>query len=240
MADLSLCLRIGSSLAHEIQSRAAYILDTSEMHEWTSTEQSATLVVNAQEPARLVTHSTASFFSTMLVSALEESVQGVVLYRFCAQHPRDAPVAMVADLLGQLLDKGLDHVGPEDLALPPGVKSWSYVSWTYENLKVLLLKYLRLQLRATDVYCVLDTVSMYEDNGRVRELLDLWTSLDSLGRFEDERQHSLKLMATSPSRSLHIGTRRDPAQPTVLVAPRQIPGREKNVASAYSGFREGL
>lgn len=229
--DLSTCLRIGKALSHDTQSRVAYIMDTSEVHEWVAGEQSATLLVNAQEAARLITHSSASFFSTLLISALRETIcnpdssaSGIVLYWFCGEHTRDDPETMVANLLGQLLDNALESMDPKKLALP-----LSEQLWTFKNLKALFLEYLRIQLCELPVYCIFGTVSMYEDNRRVRALRDLWVSLDELGRAENRDQRPLKLIATNPSKCMHIGTRWDEADPQVLWVPQVIHGPERTI-----------
>ncbi|KAK6434491.1 hypothetical protein LTR95_009327 [Oleoguttula sp. CCFEE 5521] len=219
--DLVTCLQAGHQLGYETESRAVYIIEQPEVIDWMSSPASATLVINAEEEAHLLSHSTASFFTTNFVFALKQSGKGVVLHWFCGQHDREDPAAILISLLGQLLETALDHATSSDLGIP-----LADISPTLNNLKCLFINFLQLQLRKTPVYILLDSVSVYEDYKRVTDLLFVWTEIDNLGRSEDPDQMPLKLLATSPSQCIRIGTKHDPTNPATLSLLRgPTPGR---------------
>lgn len=227
-SDRVSCLKSGSMLAPAQQSRAMFILKSPEIGRWIADQQSSTLVINAQGEEISPGESTISFFSTMLIYALEDSAPGVVLHWFCNLRIRDTIAVMVSNLLGQLLETAVQHADLDDFQFPPGSLVCSY-----SNLKGLLCHFLRVQLRRTPVYCIIDSVDEYEDHRRVRDLLDLWAALNDIGQDDDPNQYPLKLLAISPNRSVHIGTVQDHAAAEALWVPPEIDGMEQIVDISY-------
>lgn len=215
-------------LAPAQQSQALFILKSPEIGRWITDPQSSTLVINAQGEETNPGESTISFFSSMLIYALEDSAPGVVLHWFCNLRIRDTIAVMISNLLGQLLETAVQHADLDDFQFPP-----ESLNYSYSSLKRHLCHFLRLQLRRTPVYCIIDSVDEYEDHRRVRNLLDLWTTLNDIGQADDPNQFPFKLLAISPNRSVHVGTGQDHAGAETLWVPPQIDGMEQTVDISY-------
>lgn len=218
--DLHSSLRIGHTLSSHAQSSASNILFSAKVQAWLVDKNSSVLVINGMERTGLMTHSTASYFSALLLVNIQKvSQETKTISWFCGQHVQETNLAtMLANLVGQLLSEGLDGLGVEELQVPAGLPQRGC-----HNLTTLLIRYLRLQLRKTPVYCVVDSISWYEDFQRLQDLFGMWAELARLTRSMDPGSHPLKVLATSPSRCSRIGTQLDFTNPSVYCTQDETP-----------------
>ncbi|KAK4498828.1 hypothetical protein PRZ48_009338 [Zasmidium cellare] len=211
-SDLAFSFRIGQSLSMDAQSRTPFILHSEQVESWIAKSSNQYQVVNVLQGKADVTHSTASFFSALLLRALDSTNPGVKLQWFCGQHHREDPGAMALDLLGQLVHHGLKNV--HHARLP----DLDELSADFESICDFFFACLSLQLEEGPVYCVLDSASLYEDKRRIGDLLLLVAGMTQLsGKFP------LKLLITSPMQCSFLGTFRDGMKPSVLWVPQVVP-----------------
>ncbi|EME85372.1 uncharacterized protein MYCFIDRAFT_213832 [Pseudocercospora fijiensis CIRAD86] len=218
ITDLAQCLRIGRSMSSDVESRTAFILSSAEVTKWIEDDTDQRLVVNAREGRADVTNSTVSFFSSLLLSSLNERATGVSLYWFCGQHHREDPKTMVVDLLGQLLHQGLKHVVATKLPNLCQVLDSNNIADSFDTVTALFFGCLAMQLQETAVYCILDSLSLYEDRRRVDDLVHFVTDFCQVtGR------HPLKLLATSPVQCTYLTASSDLPPFSMLWVPKAIP-----------------
>jgi hypothetical protein len=163
-------------------------------------------------------------FSAMVIHSISVmDDNAIVLFWFAGQNPFSDAHAMAIALLAQLLHNGEAVLQREQVQDIEGV---------YPNVNkalsepiavlTLLFRWIREQLKITTIYCVLDSVSCYEDY-RKNELLEVYQMLQAIAKAW-HGEHCLKILITSPTESTCIGTCDNPSHPTVLYVDQVVDG----------------
>lgn len=190
LAQLKHSLRIGLSFTDTNKDRTDWILRSTEVERWLAADQSCALVVNAREPLH-ETNSPASFFSALLISTLKDAAAPTaLLYWFCSQNMERNVQSMLKTSIGQLLEAGLTT----DFPSLPDEESELY----FEDLVHFFCRCIRAQMLHTPVYCIMDSLSCYEDQRRIDDLRYFCDELSKLVQSESQSPNPFKVLATSP------------------------------------------
>lgn len=223
--DLSESLAIGPTSYQDIQDRAGWILQSSEIANWLASEESSILVVNGNS-AHHERDSAVSFFSAMLVHALLSS-NSVVLHWFCGRNISSGPHIAARSLLGQIVQAGVDHMPIPSAGTPRQLDDPRTVI-------ALLSACITRQLEDTDVYCIFDSVSFYESRAWEDEMLLLYRELVAIVE-TCASKHRLKVLMTSPMQSTYMGTYQDDSDAVILSVPDIVDGMSSELqALAFS------
>jgi hypothetical protein len=210
-ADLSESLKVGAETYIRAQDRAAWILRSGQIETWLRDRQSSFLVINSNDSSvEGGGQSAVTLFSAKLVQALNEANVGTVLYWSCTHNIHCSIEDLVFDMVGQLLDSADERLSA--IAIAPLI-SVDYRE--YAGVLRLLVALLRAQLASTAVYVVIDSVSCYEDSRRSVGTRQFFDTLNSLAD-EAANRNPLKVLATSPTRSIFLGTFLDDWDPSVV------------------------
>jgi hypothetical protein len=222
VADLLDSLKVGAETYIRAQDRAAWILKSGKIQTWLQDRQSHFLVINSNDPSvEGGGQSSVTLFSAKMVQALHEADIGTVLYWSCTRNIHCNIEDLVFDMVGQLLDSADERLSAIAMA---SLISFDYRD--YADVLQLFVALIRAQLASTAVFVVIDSVSCYEDSRRSVGTRQFFDTLNSLADEADNR-NPLKVLATSPTRSIFLGTFLDDWNPSVvrrvLIVPQETP-----------------
>jgi hypothetical protein len=221
-ADLSESLKVGAETYIRAQDRAAWILKSGKIETWLRDRRSHFLVINSNDSSvEGAGQSPVTLFSAKMAQALNEADIGTVLYWNCIRNIHCSIEDIVFDMVGQLLDSADERLSAIAMASLISVDYHEYA-----DVLQLLISLLRAQLASTVVFVVVDSVSCYEDSRRSVGTRQFFYNLNSLADEADNR-NPLKVLATSPTRSIFLGTFLDEWDPSVVrqvsTAPQSLP-----------------
>ena len=121
-----------------------------------------------------------------------------ILYWLCSRNTDRNVQSMLKTFIGQLLDTSS---AAEDLS-PPDGESELY----FEDLVQHLRRYICAQMKESPVYCIMDSVSCYEDRDREDDLLYLCKEISKITQMIKSTPHPFKILATSPTLSTCFGS----------------------------------
>lgn len=185
MALESLALNL-EGVTRIVNDRAMYIRNAKELKDWIGSNVS-TLVVNGREPED-VQISAVTLFTMFFTARLDAKLPALFLYWFCATSPQKDAKDMTVSLLAQLLQQGTPG-----LAVPNKNK----VS-TFKELVDVFLKCVLQQLKDTDIFLVIDSISICENEQRREDTLYLFDGLAKLVKKAADHK-TLQLLVTSPT-----------------------------------------
>jgi hypothetical protein len=211
VADLLESLKVGAETYIRAQDRAAWILKSGKIETWLRDHQSHFLVINSNDSSvEGGCQSPVTLFSAKMVQALYEAGVSTVLYWSCTRNKHCSIEDLVFDMVGQLLDSADERLSAIAMASLINVDYRGYA-----DVLQLLVALIREQLASTAVFVVVDSVSCYEDSRRSVGTRQFFDNLNSLADEADDR-HPLKVLVTSPTRSIYLGTFLDEWDPSVV------------------------
>jgi hypothetical protein len=211
VADLLDSLKVGAETYIRAQDRAAWILKSGKIETWLRNRQSHFLVINSNDLSiDGGGQSSVTLFSAKMVQALHEANVGTVLYWSCTRNIHCSIEDLVFDMVGQLLDSADERLSAIAMASLISVDYHEYA-----DVLQLLIALLRAQLASTAVYVVIDSVSCYEDSRRSVATRQFFDNLNSLADKVDNC-NPLKVLVTSPTHSIYLGTFLDEWDPSVV------------------------
>lgn len=208
--DLEAATKISMKLESDAQARARWLLQSPRFKSWLASDHSELLLVdgNSQRSAAQKT-SAMTMLSAMLAKTLTESHDDpvITLPFFCGFHtaPHDSlkgPQGILRGLLSLLLSRyDFDSCRLSD---PDEVY---YLKHHDVDSLCRLFKALLGQLsRQVVIFCIIDGISLFETSDFRDDLCHEIEALGSLTR-DDSLKAVLKLLITSPVRSIYIGKR---------------------------------
>jgi hypothetical protein len=211
--DLEEILRAGFTLRLKEQDRAAWVLQSERVQAWLVSTRSEVLYINSGETSHEPI-SPASLFCAMLAHAFQTVKPTMTLHWFCGLHPNDGVSSMLANLIGQILDRHvvdlsrrrpawLANVNPDDT----------------QQLCRLFTDLLEECLEISPVIIIIDGASFYEDADRC---LDLQACIREISFLTQNRANIFKLLITSPTRIAYVDDRADSRE--ILDVPSFIDG----------------
>lgn len=176
----------------------AYIAQRLEVARWLASPDHQILIMNGHEEDH-DTDSATSLFSAMLLRGIAgSSTNGFpMIHWFCGERDDDSIRRMLQGLLAQLLSQ----MHPDaDVPTQQYAGRLQHVG----DLTRLLVRCLDTQLQHSQVFCVWDGVSFYEDQYRGEDLCHVFTQLVRFVRNANADLHPFRLLLTSPRRSMDI------------------------------------
>ncbi|KAH0537569.1 hypothetical protein FGG08_005635 [Glutinoglossum americanum] len=203
-ADVLSTLHHGLILPLPVQDRAEHIMRSPYFKNWITTLDSKPLIINANEGSPLEVFSCISFVSAMLVRTLQE-VGGNVMVgsHFCALHRRGkeghlGPAGMLVSLIGQLLGAYANF----DFSFFHRSQKPSLLSNSIKPLATLLATLIRQLPPKTAYFCIIDSVSCYENADQRRDTCKAVQALVELT--EHPTDAVVKVLITSPGRCGYV------------------------------------
>jgi len=222
--DIEQTLYGGFNLSLEEQDRATWILQCEQTRHWVNVTQPQILLVNSNEAGHTRV-SCASLFSAILITAMERSGNSIVLSWFCGLRTECGPLEILKSFTTQLLSK-------TNLDLSWMKEVW-FSAFNPDNPSHVLKLFCRLvkqQLAKSLVICVLDGLTFYEDEDRFEDLCDLMRELTTLVDDGLSEQYILKILATSPTRSLYGDRRSRLSSQEILDVPDYVSGANMGIS----------
>lgn len=197
-------LKHGLAMAIPDQDRAVHIIQSETLHLWLGTPTSSILLINSNRPGSNGLRSSVSFVSAKLADTLRlarKSAEAPIinLHFFCGEHanwrddPDNSPTGLMASLLAQLLTQYRDFDLSEIINLD---------KMDTDNINNLLVVFTKLVARLpkeTMVFCIIDSVSVYEAGETADDVEVLLDGLIALARGMTGGKHCvLKLLLTAP------------------------------------------
>jgi hypothetical protein len=206
--DLQKCLSYKGKLNTEIQGQVQEsVLRNNRVLGWLNRPESDLILVDANidDPGMPKTTAMSVFCGTLVTSMVTAHPEDVVVFHFCGQHflPKDAwygPNGLVRFLAMQLLVRLLE-MNCSDLSF---IDDWDFVEGLENHdLSCLcdLLYHLIAQFSAqTTVYCVIDTISLFDNP---RTLPDLKVVMDCFHSivWDISLSPAVKILLTNPMHS---------------------------------------
>jgi hypothetical protein len=203
--DKRLNLEHGLALPLSDQDRAVYIMQSEILQSWLQTPKSSALLINGQRHGSNGLRTAVSFVSAKLADALHQARKTaqkrlISLHFFCAEHanwrddPDNVPAGVMTSLLAQLLTQFRDF----DLS---DMKHLSTLDT--DDIQQLLRVFKKLigQLpRETMVFCIVDSVSVYEGDWADECDVLLQSLIDIAHHRSARRGCVFKLLVTSQIR----------------------------------------
>ncbi|KAH0565034.1 hypothetical protein GP486_001573 [Trichoglossum hirsutum] len=201
--DLEECRDFSGMMSRKEINRAFQAMRSVELQEWlTDSTKSRVLLINGNGPDPTVLISPLSVLLAMLSHAYENSRRAVVLSHFCSLHadtwdPKANATGMIISLIGQLLSyQGLEfNLSSFDDDFCQSIED--------DDLEMLCIMFLRLvkQLPRTKiVFCLIDTISVYETKDRLVKTARVLSTLTHL--VANRRKGPIfKLLVTDPRMS---------------------------------------
>lgn len=208
--DVDSCLTLGYTQSDVAAARATWVFQAKQMGRFLNSEpKSKLLLVNGNSEATTFL-SPLSFVCAKISDLVSVSNQVLSISYFCGRHtdelrdPRANAKGMLADLLGQLVKqvKSLDQ-GDFQVDLSSVTKEdCSAIRQCDLDMLFNLFRTVIMQLPdETVVFCLIDSISVYENSDRQKDTIGLMQKLSRLVR--KSTHMTLKVMVTSPGRSIH-------------------------------------
>lgn len=190
-ADTRSNLRHAMSLSREDQDRAVYMMQSELLQSWLRTTRSSALLVNGRAYNSGSRRSPLSFVCAKLSNALRQARRSgstqweasiIDLHFFCGEHEdwRDNPDNGPAGVLNSLLAQLLTHYKQYDLTL---IKHLSTLDPFDVKALGRVFGQLLSQLPSTMmVFCIIDGLSLYDDEERKEDAEKMLSKLISLTR----------------------------------------------------------
>lgn len=209
--DLSGSLEVGAETYTRARARAAWLLRFGQIEEWIRSPESRFLVINSNESSvDGGGQSPVALFSAKMVQALIAADLGTVLYWTCVRNKQCNIEDVVFDMVGYMLENADERLSATAMA-----SLMSADCHEYADVLRLFIALLRAKLSSTAVYIVIDSVSCYEDSQRSAGTREFFNNLNALAD-EAGNRNPLKILATSSTRSIFLGTILDDWKPSVL------------------------
>lgn len=203
--DIRLCAGLGQRLSSNQQQRVAWLMQQPNFREWSKTDRSQMLVVDGMEMATTTSaKSSMTYFSALLTQALDTLPEAIPFTFLCGLHAvpgndLEGAQGIMRCFLSQLLLQGwvfdfnfIDHNSLNRIR-----------NYNLAELCKLFRNLLAFAPDRTTIFCIIDGISRFENEGRCDDVCTVMTCLrqivDELQR--EDSTMNLKILVTSPNAS---------------------------------------